>query len=176
MEVEYREAKDYPKSIGSINFKGGNNKLEAFYQATDPFVNKMNKVRPEKIDNWPVEFEITQEVIKDFTEIQKVHKASPKMGSDRDDLFTLAYNGGSVIAMFGDKSHRSNMTLCEDAKCDDSVSMVNALISVSNFQAILKLIGKGKATARLTDRGLKVELVTELATYSLIIAAKKRSL
>lgn len=175
MEVEYKERKDYnTKSVFSILFESEDEKFQAFYQATDPFVNKMNRIKPLNITNWPVSFTITQDFIKDFNEIIKVHKSGPKLGGDRDDLFTLSFSNGNIVAIFGEKGHRSNLVLCDNAVGKD-VDTISALLNISLFQSILKLIGKGDAKARFTSTALKIDIDNDAATYSLTIAAKKRS-
>ncbi len=164
------------RALRSITFKGGKNKLEAFYQATDPFVNRLNKIKPPTIKEWPITFDIDSQFIKDFTEIQKVHRAAPKIGGDRDDIFTLAYNNGEIIAVFGERGHQSSMVLTEKAESSGQDKM-GALLPVSHFQAILKLVApaKGLGVAKFAEKALRVDITTDLATYSLMILSKKPS-
>ncbi len=156
-----------------MTFKGGR-KMEVFYEATDPFVNKMNKIKPPKIDSWPITFKINAAFIKDFNDITKVHRASPKLGGDRDDVFTLLYSNGKMSAVFGEKSHQSTMILTEDTTTT-GVDTHNDLFPVTHFQAILKLIGKNTGVGKLAPRALRIDTSTEYATYSLMITAKKKS-
>lgn len=177
MDIEYKEKKDYnTQSVYAIMFESADEKFQAFYQATDPFVNKMNRIKPSAIDGWPVSFTINQEFIKDFNEIQKVHKSGPRLGGDRDDLFTLSYSDGNIVSMFGEKGHRSNLVLCTDAQGKDDIDSISALLNISLFQSILKLVGKGEARAKFTSTALKIDIDNTAATYSLTLAAKKRSI
>lgn len=176
MDVEYREKKDQnTKSVYSILFESNDGKFQAFYQATDPFVNKMNRFKPAAVKSWPVTFTVDQEFIKDFSEIQKVHKSGARLGGDRDDLFTLSYSGGDIVAIFGDKGHRSNLILSRSAEAD-GIDTLSALLSITLFQSILKLVGKGEAKAKFTANALKIDIINDAAAYSLTIAAKKRSI
>ena len=157
-----------------ITFKGGR-KMEVFYEATDPFVNRMNKIKPPKIDKWPITFNINEAFIKDFNDITKVHRASPRLGGDRDDVFTMLYSKGQISAVFGEKSHQSTMILTDDVTADEGIDTHNDLYLVNHFQTILKLVGKNKGVGKLAPFALRVDTSTEYATYSILITAKKRS-
>lgn len=180
VELAYDESKKDGKDLTllkSMLFQGG--KMESFYQATDPFINKINRVKaPPATKVWPVTFEITPELTADFNEIMKVHRAAPKVGGDRDDVFKLIATGSSISATFGERGHLSSVVLTEDAHREDTgdgVDNFHALFSVTQFQAILKLIGKGTGKANLSLRSLRVDINTEIANYSLTIIAKKLS-
>ena len=173
IDLDYDTASDgKTHALKSITFKGGR-KLVAFYQATDPFINKMNRIKPPIIREWPIKFTIDGQFIKDFNEVYKVHRAS-MVGGDKDAVFTLSYSFGEIISLFGEKGHQSNMILSENAESTD-IDKLSALMPITHFQAILKLIGKGVGHAKFTDKALRVDIQTELATYSLMILAKKVS-
>ena len=174
IELNYDTASDgKTHALRSINFKGGR-KMVAYYEATDPFINKMNRIKPPTIKEWPVKFTIDDQFIKDFNEVYKMHRASITTG-DKDAVFNLAFSFGEVIAMFGDKGHQSNIVLSENAEGTDT-DKLSALMPVMHFQAILKLIGKGTGQARLCEKALRVDVQTDMATYSLMILAKKVSM
>lgn len=172
MEPHYDISSDgKTNSLRFVLFKGGN-KMEASYEATDPFISKMQNVKLPSIKDWTVTFKIDQNFISDFTEMHKVHRAAPKIGGDRDDIFTLLCSEGKVIAVFGEKGHQTSMTLGEN---NESGVKLSALLSVTHFQAILKLLGKGTGEARFAEKALRVDTVTDIATYSLMISTKKQS-
>jgi hypothetical protein len=160
-------------ALRSIQFTTKSGKFEALYQATDPFVNNLNKVKLPTIDIWDADFVIGQNEIKDFAEVLKIHKAAPKIGGDRDDIFKLTIDDGVVQAIFGDKGHHSMVTLGENVDIVTDLTGINSLFSISKLEAMFKLIGKGEAQCSVAEKAFRVQLETPWCTYSIVTVAKK---
>jgi hypothetical protein len=152
----------------------GKNRYSVFYQAIDPFVNKMNRIKLPPMLDWPVAFAIDQEFIKTFDEMYKVNALAPKTGSGRDDIFQLAHTEEGMEVIFGDQHHRSNVVISQtvEAKPQPDGLKTNAYFSISRFKAILRLIDKGEAIGYLSNTGLRVDTETKHATYKFVTAAK----
>ncbi len=161
------------EALRAIQFTTKSGKFEAFYQATDPFVNNLNKVKLPTIDIWDADFIIGQDEIKDFSEVLKIHKTAPKVGGDRDDIFKLTIDDGEVQATFGDKGHHSTVTLGENVDIVTELSGIDSLFAVSKLEAMFKLIGKGEAQCSVAKKALRIQLETAWCTYSIVTVAKK---
>ena len=103
----------------------------------------------------------------------KVNALAPKTGSDRDDIFKLAFTGDVIEAIFGDNHHTANVILADIVEAESYVAKTNAYFSISRFKSILKLIGKGEAIGYLSENGLRVDTETKNAQYKFVTAAKK---
>jgi len=177
MELNYETSSNgKTRALRSILFTTKNGKFESFYQATDPFVHNLNKNKPSVIDNWPIEFTINKGVIAEFTEVAKIHKSAPKIGGDRDDIFTLAYSSEKILAIFGEKGHQSTVILAEDVDYSGVTDSLSALFSLTTVQSLFKLIGKSDAVCRVADKALKIELETINGFYFFVTTAKKLSI
>ncbi len=160
-------------ALRSIQFSTKSGRFEAFYQATDPFVNNLNKVKLPAIEDWDADFTIGQDEIKDFSEILKIHKTAPKIGGDRDDIFRLTIDDGIVQSTFGDKGHHSSVLLASNVNIETDTSGINSLFAVSKIEAMFKLVGKGEALCSVAKRAFRVQLETAWCTYSIVTTAKK---
>jgi len=160
-------------ALRAIQFTTKTKKFEAFYQATDPFVNNLNKVKLPTIEEYDAEFIIGQDEIKDFGEVLKIHKTAPKIGGDRDDIFKLTIDDGNVQATFGDKGHHSSVTLADDVDITTDIAGIDSLFAVSKIESMFKLIGKGEAHCSVAKRALRIQIETAWCTYSIVTVAKK---
>ena len=150
----------------------GKSKYNVFYRAIDPYVNKMNRIKlPPNLD-WPVGFSIDKNFIESFDDMYKVNALAPKTGSERDDIFQLAYVDDSIEAIFGDQHHTSNVVLSTTVEAKQKSEKTSAYFSISRFKSILKLIGKGEGIGYLSNTGLRVDTETKHATYKFVTAAK----
>ena len=176
MELNYDiSSNGKTNALRSIDFTSGK-KMEIFYQATDPYINDLTRVKKATVKDWNVKFQITPTLIADFMEALKIQKAAPKIGGDRDEVFTLSYTqDNEIIAVFGEKGHSTSIVLSKQVEESEDVNVITSLFSIVNFQAILKLVGKKEATCFLADKALKVEMETDQAFYSLMTTAKKLS-
>ncbi|GAF83350.1 unnamed protein product, partial [marine sediment metagenome] len=136
-------------------------------------VNKMNRIKlPPQLD-WPLAFSIDADFVKSFDEMCKVHALAPKVGSERDDIFQLAYTDDGIEAIFGDQHHTANVVLSRTIEAKVRTEKTNAYFSISRFKSILRLIGKGDAVGYLAKTGLRIDTETKHATYKFVTAAKK---
>ncbi len=161
------------EALKAIQFTTKSGKFEAFYRATDPFVNNLNKVKLPTIDTWDADFIIGQDEIKGFGEVLKIHKTAPKIGGDRDDIFKLTIDDGVVQATFGDKGHHSSVTLGDNVDIVTDVPGINSLFSISKIEAMFKLIGKGEAQCSVAKKAFRIQIETAWCTYSIVTVAKK---
>lgn len=149
------------------------NKLVVHYRAIDPFIAKFGKPKSVDIDSWPVIFGIDKDVIEDYAELNKIHRASPKIGGEQDDLFRLTYDDGKVFAIFGDKGNSAKMVLSSVVESNGS-GKLSALFSATRFQSMLGLVKKsGQGLAYVAPKALRVETETEKVSYTFETAAKK---
>lgn len=148
-------------------------KLVVHYRAVDPFLAKFGKPKNLDIDKWPVVFGIDKTVIDDYAELNKIHKASPKIGSEQDDLFRLTFNEGQVFAIFGEKGNSAKMVLSSVVE-SDGANKLSTLFSATRFQSILGLVKKsGQGIAYVAQKALRVETETERVSYRFETAAKR---
>ena len=174
METMYETASDKKtRALRHLTFKGGGNKLNVSFKVADPFISQLSKVKISAIRDWGASFKVDQDFIKSFNDVQKIHRAAPKMGGDRDDIFTLSYTGEEIIAIFGEKGHQTHMVLTDKATGDNKV---NALLSITQLQSILKLLGKGEGEAKFAQKGLRIDFDTDYAVYTISILGKKESI
>ena len=130
------------KALRSMEFSSGK-KMQIFYQATDPYINDLTRVKKATVKDWNVKFKITPTLIADYMEALKIQKAAPKIGGDRDDVFTLSYTqDNEIVATFGEKGHSTSIVLSKQVEESEDVNVITSLFSIVNFQAILKLVGK----------------------------------
>lgn len=162
------------EALRHINFKGTKG-FKTHYQATDPYIDKLGRVKPVVIDYWPVAFFINAEVIKNFDEIIKIHASAPKIGTSLDDVFYLVYEGGKVEGIFGDQGSQSSVVLSDIAEAESDVDKVTTLLSISRLRSILKQIGKGEAMAHLCPTALKIDTGTEHAKYQFVLQGKRKA-
>lgn len=173
IELTYGDASNGKDTVLRSAMLRGKKGYNVFYSAIDPYVNKMNRIKLPPILDWPVAFAIDKEFISAFDEMYKVNALAAKTGSDRDDIFKLAYTGGSIEAIFGDHHHSLNVVLSDIVEAEANTDKTNAYFSISRFKAILKLIGKGEAIGYLSKNGLRVDTETKNAQYRFVSAAKK---
>ena len=159
-------------------------KFEVFYQATDPFVSKLTKRKVVKITEWPIVFEITPSLIKDYVEAVKIQASAPNMG-DRGEIFTLAYSEDAISLLFGEKGHQLTLTPDVDVFFDieefEPINKQSALFSKVQFLAVCQLLerirrsknGNGEAVGSFNEKALMVEFETTEALYTITLLAKK---
>ena len=173
IELTYGVASNGTDEVLRSALLKGKRGYNVFYRAIDPYVNKMNRIKLPPMLDWPVGFAIDKDFIAAFDSMYKVNALAPKTGSERDDIFKLAFTGDAVEAIFGDQHHTSNVILTETVAAKVKSVKTNAYFSISRFKAILRLIGKGEAIGYLSDTGLRVDTETKLADYKFVTAAKK---
>lgn len=168
IDIHHRNSSDNQSSvIGSLSVSSGRFKAE--YQATDPFIGNLSKVKVPIVREWPIAFSMSKDIYTDFKSISRIHAMSPKIGGDRDDIFTISTENDSINITFGERNHKTSMVLCECDKND--VGEFSALFSISMLDSLFKLGDKGKI--HLTTQAIKLEVESELAKYTYIISAKK---
>lgn len=173
LDLSFDEASDgKTQMLRSIQLSGSNG-FSVFYQAVDPFINKLIRIKNPAALDYPVAFVINDAFISNFDEIHKVHMQAPKMGTDLDDIFTLAYDDGKMVGLFGERGHSSTVTLTDEVEVEPGTDKVNAMLSISRFRSILKLVGKNGGAGFLSDKALKVDTETRTVGYEFVTTAKK---
>jgi hypothetical protein len=160
--------------LRSIKLKGSHG-FNVFYQAVDPFVSKLSNVDTPKSTelNYPVAFAVDTKFIESFDEVYKVQQQAPKIGTDRDDIFTVSYNNSSVEAIFGEKGHQATVILTKTVEAATGVDKVNSLFSMTKFRSILKLVGKGTGIGSLSDKALRIDTETKQTEIQFVMSAKR---
>jgi len=173
IELTYGPASNGKDEVLRSAVLKGKKRFKVFYQAIDPFVNQMNRIKLPPMLDWPVGFAIDQDFIAVFDDVYKVNALAPKTGSAQDDIFKLAFTGDAVEAIFGDNKFSSNVVLTETVEAKVKSEKTFAYFSISRFRSILRLVGKGEAIGYLSPTGLRIDTDTKLANYKFVIAAKK---
>ncbi len=160
-------------SLRNMRVRAG--KMDSFYQATDPYLNNIiGGVNAPNVTDWTVMCGIDQAAEREFTEISKIHAMAPKIGGDRDDIFSLGFDGNAILASFGEKGHQSNVELTENAESMMDGRKINALFSIRHFKALLRIVNEaGGGVMTLAPKALKVEFENDLAKYTIMLTAKK---
>ena len=159
--------------LRSIKLKGAN-RFSQFYQAIDPFVNQLNRIKLPATIDWPVAFGIDGNFISNFDDSVRVISAAEKMGSERDDIFMLSLVNGGIEGVFGERTHTITVQLTGivETSLEDSDTL-NAHFNISRFKSLLRLIGKGEGIGYLSSKSLKVDIETDHAEYQYTVSAKK---
>jgi len=158
-------------SIKLVGSKGGG--YNVFYQAVDPFINQLNRIKlPTGLD-WPVAFAIDETFVNHYGEVVKVSAQAPKAGTERDDIFQLVQTEEGVEGIFGDKHHQVTVLLSATVEANPATEKTNAYFSISKVRSILRFIGKAAAIGYLSDKALRVDTETEQAEYQFVTASKK---
>jgi hypothetical protein len=177
LKLNYGNASNGEEVLRSINLIG-TNEFNLFYQAIDPFVNQMNRIKLPSIANYPVVFGIDKNFINNFDDTYKVNSLAPKIGSERDDIFVLVLvptdDGISIEGIFGDKSHAISvqLTAMVETAINEPTKM-KAHFLISRFRTLLQLIDKGEGIGYLSDKSLKIDIETTQADYQYVMSAKK---
>ena len=150
-------------------------KMDSFYQATDPYLNNIiGGVNAPSITDWVVMFGVDKAAIGEFDEASKIHAMAPKIGGERDDIFSLGFDGDSILASFGEKGHQTNVTLTDNTESLIESRKINAMFSIRHFKAILRMIDEaGGAIVTLAPKALKVEFENAQAKYTVTLTSKK---
>lgn len=161
--------------LRSIKLKGSHG-FNVFYQAVDPFVSRLTEIeQPKKSTelDYPVAFGVDAQFISNFDEAFKVQQQAPKVGTDRDDIFTVSYNNDTVEAIFGEKGHQATVILTKTVEAATGVDKASALFSMTKFRSILKLIGKGDGIGSLSEKALRIDTETKQTEIQFVMSAKR---
>jgi hypothetical protein len=151
----------------------GSNGFNVFFQAIDPFVNKLNRIKLPTGLSWPVAFAVDGPFINHFSEVVKVNTFAPKSGTGSDDIFELLVVDGTIEGVFGDNKHQTNVVLSNTVESDEVVDKINAYFSITKTRSMLRFIGKGSAIGYLSDKALRIDTDTACAEYQFVTASKK---
>lgn len=161
-----------PPSIRNISIKAG--RMTSFYQATNPYLNNLvSGIRKPKVNDWVIGFPLGREAIDEFKEASRIHAMAPKIGGERDDIFSLGFDGKSIIASFGEKGHQTSVVLTDDAESVEPDRKMSALFSIKQFSGLLEMIGKETAVMSLASNALRIEVENGVAAYTAVLTAKK---
>jgi len=157
--------------LRSLAIKAGG--MESFYQATDPFINNLNKITPPKVTDWAVMFGVDRSFIEEFEEVSKIHA----MAERGLDIFSLGFDGKAVMASFGQRVNQTSVVLTTNTEALHSTvrsgsDKMSALFAVKEFKGLFKLLG-GSGIMMLAPKALKVESDSEMARYTGVLTAKK---
>lgn len=160
--------------LRSMNIKAG--AMESFYQATDPFINNLNKITPPKITDWAVMFGVDRSFIEEFEEVSKIHAMAEKAF----DVFSLGFDGQAIVASFGQRVNQTSVVLTTNAESlqpggQSGKHKMSVLFAVKEFRGLFKLLGDrlGSGIMTLAPRALKVESDSEIAHYTSVLTAKR---
>lgn len=160
------------EAVRNMTIKSG--RMESFYQATDPFINNIATVKKSKVTDWTTMFPIDKKDMTEFDEVAKIHAMAEKIGGERDDIFSLGYDGsGSIIASFGEKGHQSSVILTEEAESVDGPRKISGLYSIRHFQGLMKMMEDSPAVVSLAQNAIRFEIEGKVAKYSAVLTAKK---
>ncbi len=159
--------------LRSMKLKGAKGGYNVYYQAIDPFINQLNRIKLPTGLEWPVGFAIDETFMEHFAEVVKVSAQAPKAGTERDDIFQMVQTEEGVEGIFGDKNHQVTVLLSATVEANPATEKTNAYFSISKVRSILRFVGKGSAIGYLSDKALRVDTETEHAEYQFVTASKK---
>lgn len=139
--------------VRSIQFTSPN-RFEVTYVASDPFRESIMMPTSVKVEEWPVTFVVTPDILSDISEMKKVFSTIPSGGTE--DMFRLVCSQGGDISMeFGSESHTSVLYL--DTEVESSLDKpLNLFLTTSQFlTALLMSIPKGKPKPKKTLKSQK---------------------
>ena len=173
LKLSYGDASNgKDRVLRSISMSGSNG-FKVFFQAVDPFVNSLNRIKlPTGLD-WPVAFAIDETFIDNFNETVKVNALAPKSSTERDDIFQMVLTPEGIEGIFGDKHHQATVALSRTVEAESSTDKVNAYFSISKVRSLLRYVGKAAAIGYLSDKALRVDIETSQAEYQFVTASKK---
>lgn len=154
------------QAVKEITFKAG--RMTVGYNASDPFLDRFN-VRKSTVTEWPVEFTITPAMVADFESAFKVHAAAGKTGNRNPEIFSLVYDGTSVTARFGEKSHVGELVIAENLPASPTFSVH---FNVAQFKAMLSVLGPDGGIAQLCSGAIKIDTETQSALYMIVMYKK----
>ena len=158
--------------LRSIKLKGSKAGYNVFYQAVDPFINQLNRIKLPTGLTWPLAFAIDETFISYFVESVKVSNSAPKTGTERDDIFELVQTEEGIEGIFGDKNHQVTIVLSNTVEGEDE-EKTHAYFSIAKMRSILQFIGKGSAIGYLSDKSIRIDTETQYAEYQFVTASKK---
>lgn len=156
------------EAIKSIDIKSS--RFTFSYNASDPFLNKTMMVKRTVLAEWPVQFVITSESGREFEDAARVHATGSRNAGDRDSVFKLTRTDSSLVAEFGEKSHRTQVVLSEAPKGDSKP--FEAFFGIDLFRSMLKILGNDGGIAHLNPMALKIETETAINVYTITMTAK----
>ncbi len=174
MNMEFGESsRKEITTLKTIEFTAGR-RMNAFYQATDPYLTDLNKVKgvSQKISEWDLNFLITQDTISDYMEGLKIHRSTPRSGSS-EEVFRVLYADGDVYARFGDRGNTTKVLMSDSVENVTGIEKLNPLFGIDRVRAVYNLIGREEAVCSLTQLAIRFLIETELAEYTIVAAAKK---
>lgn len=132
VEISYREKDGNKLCAASMKFIA--KQIESSFECTNPdILNEKDRVRQFPRPSDAVYFSVDKEMRKRFEEVAKFN--TPKADSR---LFTLAYDGKYVRAIFGLGKHTTNLILTEDVE-GHTGQKFQKFLTLDRFRSMIKL-------------------------------------
>lgn len=173
IELSYGTASNGSDEVLRSMKMKGKGRLNVYYQAMDPFINQLNRIKLQKTIDWPLAFAVDQTFIDNFGGAVKLSALAPKTNTEMDDLFNMVYTEEGIEGVFGDKHHQTTILLADTVEAMDGTDKTNAYFNVSKIRPILRFIGKGSAVGFMSSDGIRIDTETEQAEYQFVTASRK---
>lgn len=132
IEISYKEKDGKPVCASSIKFIA--KQFESNFECTNPeILNEKDRVRQFPRPKDAIYFSFTKDMRKKFDEVAKFN--TPKSDTR---LFTLAFDGNYVRAIFGNGKNTTNLVLTNEVE-GETTQKFQRLISLDRFRAMIKL-------------------------------------
>lgn len=167
VEVEELVSADgVTRAVGKLTFIG--KKLKAAYQASDPMMVQALQIAAKTPRPMAGVCSITVDkaTAKDFDNAARIYLSY----DNKLDHCRIEYKDGMVTAEFGDRAHRSTVTLAENVPGEDTT--VSTTFLIDDVKKLLNLAAIKGGKLSLLSKYLKLELEQEFADYMIIAAMR----
>lgn len=158
IDLEYFEKDGQKVHVRSIRFRSS--RLDANFECTNPeILNEKDRVT--QFDKFPdaINFKFTKDMRKEFDEVSRMN--TPK--SD-NRLFTLAFDGNYVRAIFGYGKHTTSLILTDEVS-GNTEKKIQKLVSLDRFRPMIKLSSENTGEASFHERAFWVDFQTQHAAH-----------
>lgn len=174
LELTYDEING-KQVLSTITVKGAH-RYSAMYQLSNPDIKRISRVPQLKLqgEDWNTGFAITEKLESKFEEMYRITRSMPKSTGEMEGVFTLVFDGVNTIeGIFGERSYESSIVLTDEAEPIKTGRLI-AMFPIEKFRQIVKLSPMDTTIIMLCDKAMMVDVVSELATYSYVLTAKKK--
>ena len=177
LELHYGESSQDDKiALKSIEMNG-NKGFSAFYNATDPYMNQLNRIKTPALVKYPVGVVIDDDFSKQFDEMNKIHQTSAKKNSSYERVFRLIYANGKIGIIFGDKAQQVSLDLDEYPAIEPYDKNVSVFLDIEQFKIVCKTFNfrSSGLLMEFNDSSVKFSSLSNqtVADYTVTMVGKK---
>ena len=155
--------------VSSIRFQA-KDRLDLSYMTTDPFRGAITKPSRLKIEDWPVAFEVTEEMINEVQELRKIHGSVPSAG--KEDIMEMIFDGSNISVSFGKHSHTSMLTLDTQFDADDNSPVKIKLLSDQFVKLLGQIKHDGDIIGQISPHAVRFFTETPVAEHEAVMIGR----